>query len=146
MRANPAGDWTIADVEALCWEHGVQCIPPSGGSHYKVAHSSQNVILTIPRRGRSSRFIFVSWSALWMLYVERRMAKLDYPVVIEPLPSHEGGGFVATVPDLPGCMSDGESPEEALANIQDAIVEWIAAAESLGRSVPPPPPRHVAAE
>jgi hypothetical protein len=50
MRANPAGDWTIADVEALCREHGVLCIPPSGGSHYKVAHASQRDILTIPRR------------------------------------------------------------------------------------------------
>jgi hypothetical protein len=50
MRANPASDWTIADVEALCWEHGVQCIPPSGGSHYKVAHASRRDILTIPRR------------------------------------------------------------------------------------------------
>ena len=43
------------------------------------------------------------------------MEKLDYPVLIEPLPVEDGGGFVATVPDLPGCMSDGETPEEALA-------------------------------
>ena len=39
------------------------------------------------------------------------MANLDYPVLIEPLPAEEGGGFVATVPDLPGCMSDGDTPE-----------------------------------
>lgn len=77
---------------------------------------------------------------------EHRMAKLDYPVVIEPLAADQGGGFVATVPDLPGCMSDGESPEEALANVQDAITEWISAAEALGRSVPPPSRSHVAAE
>jgi len=51
MRSNPAGDWTIADVEALCLEHGVRCTPPSGGgSHYKVAHPSRRDILTIPRR------------------------------------------------------------------------------------------------
>ena len=47
--------------------------------------------------------------------------KLDYPVHIEPLSQEDGGGFVALVPDLPGCMSDGETPEEALANVRDAI-------------------------
>jgi hypothetical protein len=40
--------------------------------------------------------------------------KLEYPVVVEPLPIEEGGGFIATVPDLPGCMSDGATPEEAI--------------------------------
>lgn len=35
------------------------------------------------------------------------MADLEYPVIIEPLPQNEGGGFVALLPDLPGCVSDG---------------------------------------
>ena len=74
------------------------------------------------------------------------MAKLDYPVLIEPLPPEDGGGFVATVPDLPGCMSDGETPEEALANVRDAVVAWIDEARALGRTVPKPSRRHVAAE
>jgi len=43
------------------------------------------------------------------------MANLDHPILIEPLPAEDGGGFVATVPDLPGCMSDGDTPEEAIA-------------------------------
>jgi predicted RNase H-like HicB family nuclease len=42
--------------------------------------------------------------------------RLEYPVIIEPLPEDEGGGFVALVPDLPGCMSDGETAEAALAS------------------------------
>ena len=66
------------------------------------------------------------------------MSRLEYPVVVEPLPADEGGGFVATVPDLPGCMSDGDTPEEALANVQDAIVTWIEAANDLGHVVPKP--------
>jgi antitoxin HicB len=74
------------------------------------------------------------------------MEKLDYPVLIEPLPVEDGGGFVATVPDLPGCMSDGETPEEALANVRDAVAEWIGEARALGRAVPEPSRRHVAAE
>jgi hypothetical protein len=52
------------------------------------------------------------------------MPKLDYPVIIEPLATEDGGGFVATVPDLPGCMSDGGTPEEALPQARcDRIVD-----------------------
>lgn len=38
--------------------------------------------------------------------------------VIEPLSEEDGGGFLATVPELPGCMSDGETRAEALANVE----------------------------
>lgn len=66
------------------------------------------------------------------------MTELRYSVLIEPLAPDEGGGFLATVPDLPGCMSDGETPEEALINVQDAILAWVEAAQELGRDVPEP--------
>ena len=74
------------------------------------------------------------------------MTKLEYPVLIEPLSVEDGGGFIATVPDLPGCMSDGETPEEALANVKDAVDAWIEEAHALGPAVPAPSRRHVAAE
>jgi antitoxin HicB len=64
------------------------------------------------------------------------MKALEYPVLISPLTPQDGGGFVATVPDLPGCMSDGETPEEALANVQDAIACWIEEANERGVAVP----------
>ncbi|HEY0102070.1 MAG TPA: hypothetical protein VGB60_01230 [Brevundimonas sp.] len=49
MRANPSGDWRIADVEALCREHGVLCEPARGGSsHYKIAHAALRRKLSIP--------------------------------------------------------------------------------------------------
>ena len=63
------------------------------------------------------------------------MTRLEYPIVVEPLPVEEGGGFLAIAPDLPGCMSDGATPEEAVSNIQDAIVAWIEAAQDLGHAV-----------
>ena len=66
------------------------------------------------------------------------MTKLVYPIVVEPLPIEEGGGFLATAPDLPGCMSDGATPEEAVSNIQDAITTWIEAAHDLGHAVAKP--------
>ena len=64
------------------------------------------------------------------------MSPLRYSVVIEPLAEAEGGGYVAIVHDLPGCMSDGETPEEALTKIRDAIDEWIKTAQRMGHVVP----------
>lgn len=52
--------------------------------------------------------------------------------------SAEDGSFVAEVPELPGCMADGSSYQEALANAERVIQEWIATAEELGRCVPQP--------
>jgi antitoxin HicB len=66
------------------------------------------------------------------------MSALRYPILVEPLSPEDGGGFVATVPDLPGCMSDGNTPEEAVSNVQDAILSWIEAAEDMGHAVPAP--------
>jgi len=63
---------------------------------------------------------------------------LEYVVVVEPLTPEDGGGYFATVPDLLGCMSDGETPEEAIANVRDAIEAWKEAAEELGREIPKP--------
>lgn len=66
------------------------------------------------------------------------MNGLEYPVLISPLSAEDGGGFLATVPDLPGCMSDGDTPQEAITNVQDAILAWIEAAHDLGREIPAP--------
>jgi predicted RNase H-like HicB family nuclease len=46
--------------------------------------------------------------------------------------------FVAEVPELPGCMADGSTYEEALTNSRVVIDEWIETARSLGREVPEP--------
>lgn len=51
----------------------------------------------------------------------------DYPFEVRPLTKSEGGGYLITFPDLPGCMSDGETPEEAIINGKDAFHCWIAA-------------------
>ena len=66
------------------------------------------------------------------------MNDLAFAVVITPLAPDDGGGFAATVPDLPGCMSDGDTPEDALSNVRDAIQAWIAMACELGHPVPEP--------
>jgi predicted RNase H-like HicB family nuclease len=66
------------------------------------------------------------------------MTQADYPVVIEVLSPEDGGGYLAIVPDLPGCMSDGATREEAARNVADAIAAWIAEATAIGRPIPQP--------
>lgn len=61
-----------------------------------------------------------------------------YSIRLRPLTEEDGGGWLAEAPDLPGCMSDGETPAEALENVQDAINEWLAAAREMGREIPHP--------
>ena len=74
------------------------------------------------------------------------MSSTRYPIFIEPLSEDDGGGFLATVPDLPGCRSDGETYEEALANVQSAIQEWLEEWVDLGRTIPEPSMHRQAAE
>jgi len=52
--------------------------------------------------------------------------------------SGEDGAFVAEVPELPGCAADGSTRQEALANVEIVISEWLEAARELGRLVPEP--------
>jgi predicted RNase H-like HicB family nuclease len=66
--------------------------------------------------------------------------RLEYAVRIERLAESDGGGYLAIVPDLPGCMSDGGSPEEALKNVQEAIESWIEAAKESKLDIPRPTP------
>lgn len=61
-----------------------------------------------------------------------------YPIVVIELSAEEGGGFVGFAPDLKGCMSHGDTPEEALASTRDAVLEWIEEWQAMGREVPQP--------
>ena len=63
---------------------------------------------------------------------------LDYPFTIRHLLKEEGGGYLIEFPDLPGCMSDGETIEEAVENGHDAVVCWMHAAKEANRSIPQP--------
>jgi len=65
---------------------------------------------------------------------------LAYAFHIERLAESDGGGYLATVPDLPGCMSDGETPEEALKNMQEVIASRIEAAKEWKIDIPQPSP------
>ena len=52
--------------------------------------------------------------------------------------SEEDQSFVAEVPELPGCAADGSTRQEALANAEMVIAEWLETAKELGRLIPEP--------
>jgi predicted RNase H-like HicB family nuclease len=52
--------------------------------------------------------------------------------------SEEDQAFVVEVPELPGCMADGETYEQAVAHARRVIEEWIETARELGRPIPKP--------
>ncbi len=64
------------------------------------------------------------------------MEKYKYEVIIYW--SDEDNAYIAEVPELPGCMSEGATYEEALANVRVIIYEWIETAIEEGRVIPEP--------
>lgn len=60
--------------------------------------------------------------------------------------SNDDDAYVAEVPELPGCMADGSSYQEALASAEVIIREWIETATDLGRAIPEPKGRLVFAK
>lgn len=66
------------------------------------------------------------------------MESAEYPFKVRPLSPEEGGGYLIEFPDLPGCMSDGETVEEAIRNGEEAKCDWIGALEEAGRPIPRP--------
>jgi predicted RNase H-like HicB family nuclease len=57
--------------------------------------------------------------------------------------SEPDNSFIAEVPELAGCMADGETYQDALANVEVIIEEWIETAREIGRAVPEPKGRLV---
>jgi predicted RNase H-like HicB family nuclease len=62
----------------------------------------------------------------------------DYRYEIIIYWSEEDQAFIAEIPELPGCAADGATYQEALANVQVIITEWLETAKELGRPIPKP--------
>ena len=66
------------------------------------------------------------------------MINLKYPAAIRPLSQSEGGGYLLEFPDLPGCIADGATVEEAITNAEDALNSWLKTAKEFGDKIPEP--------
>jgi predicted RNase H-like HicB family nuclease len=62
--------------------------------------------------------------------------RTDYELIIWW--SEADQAYLVEIPELPGCMADGATQEEALANAKLVITHWIETAQELGRSIPQP--------
>jgi len=63
---------------------------------------------------------------------------MAYPLELRRLSEDEGGGWLITFPDLPGCMSDGETIEQAIESGKDAFRSWVMTALEFGDPIPQP--------
>lgn len=62
----------------------------------------------------------------------------DYPFVIRHLTREDGGGYLIEFPDLPGCISDGDTIQDAITNGFDAVECWIKVAKENNKTIPNP--------
>jgi antitoxin HicB len=69
----------------------------------------------------------------------RAIPNLDrYRFTVRHLSKEEGGGYLVEYPDIPGCMSDGETIEEAIANGREALRDCVDVFKESGRKLPKP--------
>ncbi len=64
------------------------------------------------------------------------MTARHYRIVLTPAPPEEGGGYTVTVPALPGCVTEGDTLEEAIAMARDAIEGYIESLRKHGEPIP----------
>ncbi len=62
----------------------------------------------------------------------------NYPINISPVPADEGGGYMVSFPDLPGCIADGSTIDEAIAEAHDAFEAWVMAEQEDKGKLPLP--------
>ena len=62
----------------------------------------------------------------------------DYPVHISPVPADDGGGYMVSFPDLPGCIADGNTIDEAIIEARDAFDAWVMAEREDKGALPAP--------
>src|SRR5678816_1231221 len=60
----------------------------------------------------------------------------SYPFTIRPLSPEDGGGFIIEYPDIPGCMSDGQTPAAAILNGRDALKSALRTLREFGDPIP----------
>jgi antitoxin HicB len=74
-----------------------------------------------------------------MIPTMSELADVDkYPFTIRSLSAEDGGGYLIEYSDLPGCHSDGETPEEAIVNGRDALRSYLLSCKKHGEPMPKP--------
>jgi antitoxin HicB len=72
------------------------------------------------------------------MITRRNRNREEFRITVRPLSKEEGGGYLVEYPEIPGCMSDGESIEEAIANGREALRDCLEVFKESGRKAPRP--------
>jgi antitoxin HicB len=67
-----------------------------------------------------------------------RLLSLPYKIELTPLSKKDGGGYLAVIPLLKGCASDGKTPDEAIINLREAQKAWFESSLNHNDSIPIP--------
>lgn len=73
-----------------------------------------------------------------MIVKQMIVNEFGYSLSVHMLNEVDGGGWLIEIPELPGCITDGDTLEEALSRVDDVINGWIFTAKELGRDIPKP--------
>lgn len=125
---NPKNDWKIADLQFIADRYGVDYA--TNGSLHVVFRGLDGFHLTVPAR-RPIKPVYIRAFVKFIREIIMKQQPINRYEIRE-LTRDEGGGYLVTFPDLPGCMSDGDSVEEALINAADAERGWLVAAKKWG--------------
>jgi predicted RNase H-like HicB family nuclease len=128
MRKNPTG-WRIEGLQAVAEENFVEWRRPgSAGKASHLAGLHQAICGARRRRGGYRNQVRTTSN--------RNLG--PYQFTVRALSKEEGGGYLVEHPDIPGCMSDGETIEEAIANGREALRDCVEVFNESGRKIPKP--------
>jgi antitoxin HicB len=121
---------------ALLQEFLISLAEDSSTREHRICSPSMiSVIMTEGERKDTHFYKFSRLSIIGLVIAReaRQVRELRYTVIFEPA---EEGGYTVTVPALPGCISEGDTIEEARMNIREAIEGYIESLQAHGEPIP----------
>jgi predicted RNase H-like HicB family nuclease len=130
MRANPR-DVRPDDLFEVLRSEGVEVRAIGSGSHIGLYRAGVRMTMAVPHGGGHLKTAYVvaalkTFGLAQPGEVEEAVRRAHGRVAVTPA---EDGGFIASAPEMPGCMTHGETRAEALANLDDAKACWLALGE-----------------
>lgn len=150
LRASPGDERRPADLEIIASQYAIKFRKVTG-THVVFTHPAVPDCVAVPMKSK----IRAAHVKAFVAMVDRMDAGgppvryralaagvvadiAAYPCAVAPLPEEEGGGFVASFPDVPGCLGVGETPEAAEADGRLALFASIDALKAADRAPPEP--------
>ena len=132
--------WNVADTRALCHTLGLDWHGPRVTRRHGTASIAAHQALLIIPTERPIKPVYIRRLIGLSLAAGPVDDVRSRSVLLRRLLPDEGGGILASVGELPGCWSDGETAEEVRDHMADAMAEWTAQAEVMGLPLPRPRP------